>query len=329
LAVACLVEGISGIWRSLHLVLIAGAAMSVTVWIMTAIGAPQIASLVPGLIGCLTIWVVVKSRIFNVGRKDFISESDEDTNLKTVGFDRFNIIFLPYYVLFLLTILSQVPIIKEMTSGLAFGFNYPSTITHFGYVTEAEEGYAAIKILGHPAPIIAISILVAYFVYRVAKIWPFGLGVTSMRRTINDCVPTSVGAVMMIMMATVMTDTGMTALFGSSIAVGTGHLFPLFSPFIGVLGTFITGSNTSSNILFGGLQVETAKSLGINYLTVASTQSIGGSLGSAIAPAKVLVGTAIVGLSGREREVLRLTLPYCLIIVIIVGFQAWILTRLF
>ena len=132
----------------------------------------------------------------------------------------------------------------------------------------------------------------------------------------------------MVMMALVMTDTGMTSLLGRTIADGTGTLFPIFSPYIGVLGTFMTGSNTNSNVMFGALQLEAASALGIGAVTISSVQSIGGSLGSAIAPAKVLVGTTIVGLSGREAEVLRRTIPYCLAIVLLVGLQAWLLVNL-
>ena len=131
------------------------------------------------------------------------------------------------------------------------------------------------------------------------------------------------------MMASVMTDTGMTNLLGRAIAVGTGPAFAIFSPYIGVLGTFMTGSNTNSNVMFGALQLETANALGIGSVTVASIQSIGGALGRAIAPAKVLVGTTIVGLSGRESEVLRRTIPYCLGIVLVVGLEAWLLLNLF
>jgi lactate permease len=130
-------------------------------------------------------------------------------------------------------------------------------------------------------------------------------------------------------MALVMTDTGMTVLLGRAIANGTGAVFPIFSPYIGVLGTFMTGSNTNSNVMFGALQLETARALEIGVVSVASTQSIGGSLGSSIAPAKVLVGTAIVGLSDRVNEVMRRTIIYCLVIVLLVGIQAWVITKLF
>ena len=97
----------------------------------------------------------------------------------------------------------------------------------------------------------------------------------------------------------------------------------------------MTGSNTNSNVMFGLLQYETAQALGITSITIASVQSIGGSLGSSIAPAKVLVGTAIVGISEKKTdkdlygEVMKRTIPYCLILVLLVGIQAWIVINLF
>ena len=115
----------------------------------------------------------------------------------------------------------------------------------------------------------------------------------------------------------------------TNIANSTGILFPIISPYIGVLGTFMTGSNTSSNVMFGALQLETANALGIGGTTIASVQSIGGSLGSAISPIKVLVGTTIVGLSGRENEVFKQTILYSLITVLMVGIEAWVLLYLF
>jgi len=91
----------------------------------------------------------------------------------------------------------------------------------------------------------------------------------------------------------------------------------------------MTGSNTNSNVMFGSLQAETALALGISPLIIACIQSIGGSLGSAIAPAKVLIGSTLVGLAGKEGEVMRKALPYCLIIVFFVGLEALLAIYLF
>ena len=331
LAVAHLQGGMAGVRRGTPAVLLIGGAMAMGTWVMAAIGAPQIASVVPGLIGCGVGWLVARTPLLT-GRPQPVRSTPEtapEPNPEPGPRLGFHTAFLPYYFLLILSVLSQVPAIKELSAGWQWGLDYPATQSGLGYNVEAQDGYAAIRALRHPAPLILLSLAMTYLVYRAAGRWNQGVAVAALRRTYTVCVPTSVGAATMIMMALVMTDTGMTVLLGKAISSGTGPVFPLFSPFIGVIGTFMTGSNTSANIMFGGLQVETANALGIGAVTVASIQSIGGSLGSAIAPAKVLVGTAIVGLSGREGEVLRRTLPYCLAIVALVGLQAWVLISLF
>ena len=128
----------------------------------------------------------------------------------------------------------------------------------------------------------------------------------------------------MVMMALIMNDSGMTNILAQGMAKATGVLFPIFAPFIGVLGAFLTGSNTNSNVMFGALQVETAKVLGISTVIMAAVQSVGGSVGCSIAPSKVLIGSATVGLDGRENEVMNRTIPYCIIISLLVGINAWI-----
>ena len=237
--------------------------------------------------------------------------------------------FLPYYLLISLSIISQVPAVKELGASWYWGLDYPTVATALGFEVDAQNDYARIRLLRHPAPLILASLALTYAVYRFKGHWRKGAGGAAARSTYSQCVATSVGVATMVMMALVMTDTGMTVLLGRTIANGTGVVFPIFSPFIGVLGTFMTGSNTNSNVMFGALQLETARALNIHDVTVASTQSIGGSLGSSIAPAKVLVGTAIVGLTDRVNEVMRRTIAYCLVIVLLVGIQAWVLTKLF
>jgi lactate permease len=128
----------------------------------------------------------------------------------------------------------------------------------------------------------------------------------------------------MVIMALIMNDSGMTNTLAAGIAQATGVTFPVFSPYIGVLGCFMTGSNTNSNVMFGKLQMDAAMRLGISGGIIAGTQSIGGSLGASIAPAKVLLGASAVGLAGGAGDIIRKTLKYCLIITFIVGIQALI-----
>jgi len=150
-----------------------------------------------------------------------------------------------------------------------------------------------------------------------------------MRLTYAQTLGSTIGVTTMVMMAVVMADTGMTVLLARGIAAASGPLFPVVSPFIGLLGSFMSGSNTNSNVMFGLLQLETARALEIGTVTISAVQSIGASVGSPMAPAKVLVGAAVVGLAGQERKIFGVVIPYILILVALVAVEAILLIRVF
>jgi lactate permease len=91
------------------------------------------------------------------------------------------------------------------------------------------------------------------------------------------------------------------------------------------LGAFTTGSNTNSNVVFAPLQQQAAQLLDLDLLVILAAQTTGGSLGSMVAPAKLIVGAAGVGLVGREGEVLKKTLLPGLILTGLAGLLAWLL----
>jgi len=318
--VAHIVEGWSGIKRGAPTILIAGSVMAFTVWLMVYLGAAQIASVVPGLVGCVVIWM--RYRFFpNRGRPRQVTIPKSKL---ADGLPGFQLAFLPYLLLITIAIVTQLPSIKQATSQLHWGFNYPEIATSLGVVVPPVQSYAKIGLLSHPAPLILATILLTVLIFSLAGRWRKELPLSVLQKTLKQCVQATLGIATMVMMALIMNDTGMTQVLASGLARVTGTLFPIVSPLIGALGCFMTGSNTNSNVMFGALQVETAKSLGLSTLVIASIQSIGGSLGSAIAPAKVLIGSTLVGLAGREGEIMRKTLPYCLICILLVGLEAWI-----
>jgi lactate permease len=111
---------------------------------------------------------------------------------------------------------------------------------------------------------------------------------------------------------------GMSAALGHALTV-TGHWFPLIAPLLGWLGVFITGSDTSSNALFGGIQQQTAHTLGIDpTLTVAANTS-GGVTAKMISPQSIAVATGATGLTGQEGSLFRFTILHSLALVSIIG----------
>jgi lactate permease len=96
------------------------------------------------------------------------------------------------------------------------------------------------------------------------------------------------------------------------------------APVVGVLGTFVTGSATASNILFTDFQIATAERLDMDGLRLVGAQGFGAAVGNIICPHNVIAGCATVGIAGREGEVLRRTLGACLLYVALGGILAFL-----
>ena len=126
-------------------------------------------------------------------------------------------------------------------------------------------------------------------------------------------------------LAYVMNLSGQTASLGVWLA-GTGALFAIISPILGWIGVAVTGSDTSSNSLFGALQVQAATKAGLDPVLMAAANSSGGVLGKMVSPQNLAIAAAAVGMSGREGEIFRKVIGWSLLMLflmcIIVGLQA-------
>jgi L-lactate transport len=126
-------------------------------------------------------------------------------------------------------------------------------------------------------------------------------------------------------MAFLMNYSGATATLGLAFAT-TGSLFPFFSALLGWLGVFLTGSDTSSNALFGTLQTVTAERLGQSPVLMAAVNSIGGVMGKMISLQTIAVAAAATGISVADQaKLFRFTLKHSILLVFFVGFLAMIL----
>lgn len=112
--------------------------------------------------------------------------------------------------------------------------------------------------------------------------------------------------------AYIVNDSGMAVTMANALA-NTGFLYPFFAPLLGWLGVFITGSDTSSNALFGKLQYATAHRIGVDPVVTVAANSSGGVVGKMISPQSIAIGTAAVGLIGEEARLFRFTVKHSLI----------------
>jgi len=142
-------------------------------------------------------------------------------------------------------------------------------------------------------------------------------------RTLNQVKLAVLVIALILALAFVMNYSGATSTLGLAFA-GTGLLFPFFSAFIGWLGVFLTGSDTSSNSLFGPMQTITAQQLHIEPALAGATNSSGGVMGKMISPQNLAVGAAAIGQAGQEGNIFRMTLKWSLILTTAVGVLAMI-----
>lgn len=118
--------------------------------------------------------------------------------------------------------------------------------------------------------------------------------------------------------AYIMNFSGMAITLGYAVAT-TGAAFPFFAAILGWLGVFMTGSDTSTNALFGKLQAVTAEKIGIDPVVTISANTCGGVCGKMISPQSISVATGATGIIGRESEIFRFTLKHSIFLVVIVG----------
>jgi lactate permease len=116
---------------------------------------------------------------------------------------------------------------------------------------------------------------------------------------------------------------GLDATLGLAFA-STGMFFPFFSPMLGWLGVALTGSDTSSNVLFGNLQKITAERLGISPILAAASNSSGGVMGKMIDAQSIVVAGVATGQHGKEGEILRYVLFHSLALAALVGVLVWL-----
>jgi lactate permease len=137
-------------------------------------------------------------------------------------------------------------------------------------------------------------------------------------RTVASLRGTILTVCLILATAFVMNASGMSTILGAAMA-GTGVLFPLFSPLLGWLGVLVTGSDTSSNALFGSLQRTTAERLGLDPALMVASNASGGVAGKMISPQSIAVATASAHLGGQEGRLLRSTVGHSIAMALLIG----------
>lgn len=147
---------------------------------------------------------------------------------------------------------------------------------------------------------------------------------TVLWNTVKQLKKTFVTVICLVGLSTIMDASGMIAVIATALATATGSLYPLFAPVIGCLGTFITGSDTSSNILFGKLQASVAGQIHVSPDWLSAANTVGATGGKIISPQSIAIATSAGNQQGKEGEILKAAIPYALTYVLITGIIVYI-----
>ncbi|AYA04787.1 L-lactate permease [Acinetobacter sp. WCHAc010034] len=125
---------------------------------------------------------------------------------------------------------------------------------------------------------------------------------------------------MVLSFAFIANYSGMSATLALALA-HTGNAFTFFSPFLGWIGVFLTGSDTSANALFGALQATTAQQIGVPEVLLVAANTSGGVTGKMISPQSIAIACAAVGLVGKESDLFRFTVKHSITFTIMMGIM--------
>ncbi|PNV59858.1 L-lactate permease [Clostridium sp. chh4-2] len=209
---------------------------------------------------------------------------------------------------------------------LVLQLSFPATETGRGFVNEATGSFGPLHILTHAGFILFLSVSVTWMAFLKKGILHGNDASAVMKGTLKKTVPASLGILLLVMMAQVLRGSGLMEIIAQGVTAAAGRLYGMAAPFIGILGAFVTSSNTSSNILLGSFQAAMASALHINSWIILAAQTVGGAIGTIVGPSTILLGTTTAGCRGKEGWVLKKMLPLAVTEVFFVGIITLILS---
>ena len=233
--------------------------------------------------------------------------------------------YAPYAIVIAVFVICQISTVKKLLDKATFTVHWPGLHLYTAKGSASTLPNFTLNLLTTPGTQMLVAGIVTMVVLRLSvtkAIQAYGATLSQLRWAI-------VTVMAVLALAFVMNASGQTITLGTWMA-GAGGAFALLSPILGWLGTAVTGSDTSSNSLFGALQVTAAGRAGLSPVLMAASNSSGGVLGKMISPQNLAIAAAAVGVHGIEGDIFRRVIIWSLVFVIFMcalsGLQASVLS---
>ena len=338
-----MMDGLRGVKETWPAALVAGLSFAVTQYFTSNFIGPELPDITSALASLIALTLFLKvwqpKRSFAEAKGSVGAAVVQPSGSQPSPYS-FGEIFKAWSPFLILTVLVTIWTLKPFKAAFAAGGSMYSWVFNFAIphldqlviktapiVTAPTAMPAVFKLdpISATGTAIFLSALISMAVLKIN----LKTGLTTFKETFWELRWPILSIGMVLAFAFVTNYSGMSSTMALVLA-GTGAAFPFFSPFLGWLGVFLTGSDTSSNALFSSLQATTAHQIGVNDTLLVAANTSGGVTGKMISPQSIAVACAATGLVGKESDLFRFTVKHSLFFATIVGLitliQAYWLT---
>ncbi|MCP1651937.1 lactate permease LctP family transporter [Pseudomonas nitroreducens] len=341
-----MMDGLKGVKETWPAALVAGGSFAITQYFTSNFIGPELPDITSALVSLISLTLFLK--VWQPASEREVVATAGGTAVMGGNGSRgaepspysFGEILKAWSPFLVLTVLVTIWTLKPFKALFAPGGALYNLVFNFAIPHLDQLVVKTAPIVANPTPIAAVfkldpvsatgtaiflSAVISMVVLRISA----KTGLTTFKETLLELKWPILSIGMVLAFAFVTNYSGMSTTMALVLA-GTGAAFPFFSPFLGWLGVFLTGSDTSSNALFSSLQATTAHQIGVNDTLLVAANTSGGVTGKMISPQSIAVACAATGMVGKESDLFRFTLKHSLMFAAIVGLitlaQAYIFT---
>lgn len=331
-----LMDGFKGIRQTWPALLVAGSSFAITQFITATFLGPELPDITSALVSLISLALFLKvwqpKETYQSGQANSeVAATTTAASMPKLTFGKVVKAWSPFIVLTVMVVIWSQSFFKALfTPGgalesLVFKFEIPglhNLVMKAEPIVNKPTPYEAIlkfDVLSATGTAILIACIISMFILKMNV----KDAVVTFKETLSELKMPILSIGFVLGFAFIANYSGLSSTLALALA-GTGGLFPFFSPFLGWIGVFLTGSDTSANALFSNLQAITAQQVGVSEVLLVAANTTGGVTGKMISPQSIAIACAAVGLAGKESDLFRFTVKHSLFFVIIVGIMTYV-----
>ncbi|EOP33771.1 L-lactate permease [Bacillus cereus] len=331
-----LMDGFKGVKQTWPALFVAGSSFAITQFITATFLGPELPDITSALVSLVSLSLFLKvwqpKEIYQTKQANSeVAATTTATSMPKLTVGKVVKAWSPFIILTVMVVIWSQSFFKALFApggaleSLVFKFEVPSL---HNLVMKAEpivnkptpyEAILKLDILSATGTAILIACIISIFILKMSV----KDAVATFKETLDELKMPILSIGFVLGFAFIANYSGLSSTLALALA-GTGGLFPFFSPFLGWIGVFLTGSDTSANALFSNLQAITAQQVGVSEVLLVAANTTGGVTGKMISPQSIAIACAAVGLAGKESDLFRFTLKHSLFFVTIVGIMTYV-----